>query len=270
MQDEIRGLLRVLVRNASAAVEHGREIVDPGRVALGGSLFVEGHRGDVVALHAPALLVHETEVDHARGAAEIGRPLVPRRRLDRVGRHAVPGVVQQGQIQHRRHVAGLGALREQAHRLGCILGGDLAVDENDAEAVHRLVVVLVRGLPQQAQTLLLVLGDTAAFNHHHRKGRLCTRVAGGRALAVPGHGLRVVARHADAGCVHPPQTKHDVGISAIRQPAQRLQEIAAVGGDAPHFQLRVRARHHRLHPLAQLVHMRDGTAVESNDDIAEA
>ena len=70
--------------------------------------------------------------------------------------------------------------------------------------------------------------------------------------------------------VHPAQPEHDVGVAALAQPAQRLQEIAAVGGDAPHFQLRVRARRHRCHALAQLVHVRDGAAVEADDDIAEA
>ena len=89
-------------------------------------------------------------------------------------------------------------------------------------------------------------------------------------LRYQADGLGVVTRHADAGGVHPAQAKHDVGVAALGQPAQRLQEIAAVGGDAPHLQLRVRARRHRRHALAQLVRHARRAAVEADDDVAEA
>ena len=169
-----------------------------------------------------------------------------------------------------RDVAGFGCHGEEPHRLQSILADDRALDIEHAQTVYGVEVALVGGDLEQAYGLLRVLARAASFEKRVGESRHGLQVAGGRAFAVPAHGLVLVAGHADAGRVHPAQAIHDVSVAAVAQPAQRLQEIAVIGGDAPHVQRYLIAGCRRRHPLAQVVHAVDGSAVVGDDDVAEA
>ena len=179
------------------------------------------------------------------GVAEIGGPVVPHGGLAEVGLHADAVGVHQAEVHHRRCVAGFRCLREQARRLQRVFFGDLAVEQDVAQAVHRLDVVLGGGRPQQAQTLLLVDPRAAPLEQRDGERRGGAHVAGVRGLAVPAHGLDLVAGGAGAGGIHPAQAIHDVRVAAVGKPAQHLQEIAVVGRNPPHLHLGLAARRHR-------------------------
>ena len=113
---------------------------------------------------------------------------------------------------------------------------DRALRIEHAQTVHGVQVVLVGGELEQMHSLLRVLARAAALEECDGESRCGLHVAGGRTLAIPAHGLVLVAGHADTGRIHPAQAIHDVGVAALAQPAQGLQEIAVIAGDAPNVQ----------------------------------
>ena len=210
-----------------------------------------------------------TQADHAAGVAEIGRLLVPHGRFAGIGLHAGAVVIQHPDLDHRGRVSRLCRPREQSRRLHSVLAGDLADEEDVAQAVHRFGVVLGGSRVQPAQPLHLVHCHAASLQQRDGKGRHGAQVACIRSLPVPLRGHDIVAGHAVAGGVEPAQSIHDVGIALIGQSAQRLQEIAVIGCNTPHFDDGFAAGHQRHDPLAKLVQIHNGPAVHADDDIAE-
>ena len=167
-------------------------------------------------------------------------------------------------------MACLGCPREQSGRFQGILVGELAVGQDVAQAVHRLEMVLGGSRPQQAQAPLLVDARAAALEQRDGQCRCGAHIASVRSLPIPAHGLDLVSDAGDAGCMHPAQAVHDVRVAAVGQPAQHLQEVALIGRNPPHLELDLAARRHRRHALAQLIHVRNGPAVQADNDIAKA
>ena len=145
-----------------------------------------------------------------------------------------------------------------------------AVAQDVAQAIHGLDLLFGGGSAQQAQALLLVDAGSVALDQGDGEGRHGAGIAGICGLAIPAHGLGLVAPRATAVGRHAPQSIHDVRVAAVGEAAQHLQEVAVVGRDPPHLDIRLAARRHRRHALAQIGDAGDDPAVQAHDDVAEA
>lgn len=138
------------------------------------------------------------------------------------------------------------------------------------QAVCRLDMISGRGQAQQTQARLRVDGRAAPVEECDGERSGGVQIAGIRRLAVPVHGLDIVAGNATASSIHSPQAVHDVRIAAVGQTLQYRQELFTLPGGAPHLHECLAAGHHGRDALMQIVDARNDPAVETNDDVAEA